>query len=294
MSQGAGNVRIEPVNVLWRIFAAEQLSMAGVSDPDGTEFNLFEVDGTKVRVVYDLDNGSTIPSAGAGERVIEVDVASGDTESQIATKTASTLDGDSAFSASATDNKVDVERAAFGEVQDAQDVDSGVGITVCRRGKNFDLGLLDGEVSLEYSPSNFTLTSHQSGTTPRAQLFQGIDTLEVTTTMQETQTSKLEEIYKIYGGAFTPSGGTKVFGVGTAKQGDNLLIDAARLVLKPVNATDDTSNANLMLATPVPDTLTFSGENPRTLSITWQGFLDDTKDNRVSALLFGDADQDGI
>jgi hypothetical protein len=294
MATGATNIKIEPVNVSWEMEGEELLSMSGVSDPDATEFNLFKVDGTKVRAIFDLDNLSVIPAAGAGEIVIELDVATGDTETQIATKVAAALDADGDLTATSSGTNVTVSRVAIGEVTDAADVDSGVGITICRRGKDFDLGLLEGDVELSFSPANFIVQAHQSGVTPRAALNQGIDTLEVSLTMQETQNANLKEIYKIYGGVFTPGAGTEVFGVGTSRQGNNLLIDAGRLVLRPVNAADATTDKNLMLAIPIPDSLVFSGENPRTLSITWQGFLDDSKDNRVSALLFGDATQTGI
>jgi len=105
----------------------------------------------------------------------------------------------------------------------------------------------------------------------------------------------LKEIFKIYGGTFTPGGGTEVFGMGTAKVGANLLPDAARLRMSPVTAANDNlGDVNLMLALPVPDSLVFSGENPRVLSATWTGFLDESIDSRVSQLLFGDATQTGL
>jgi len=294
MAGNAQNIELSPTKAFWQIEAQELLSMAGLSNPDGLEFNLYKVDGTKVRLVFDLDAGSTIPSAGAGEIVIEAEVTTGMTEAQIAGAVQAALDGDADMSATVSSNEVTVTRAAVGEVTDAADVDSGVTITTCRRGKDFDLGLLQGNVELNFSPALTEVTANQFGATTLAQLYQGIDTLEVSTVLQETKHSKLKELFKIFGGAFTPAAGTEVFGAGTSRIGQNLLVEAGRLILRPQALNDESQDKVLMLALPVPDTLSLSGEEVRTLSVTWQGFPDTSKDARVDSLLFGDATQTGI
>jgi hypothetical protein len=187
-----------------------------------------------------------------------------------------------------------VKRISVGEATEATDNDSGVLVSLIRRGRDMDLGLLQGDVECSFAPSNFTLTSHQTGLTPLAAINQGFETLECTTTMLETQKSNLKEIYKIYGGSETPVGGSEVFGVGSAVQGKNMMVEAGRLVLKPVGASDDKSNFNFMLAIPVPDSLVFSGENPRTLSITWQGFVDREFNPKFNAIAIGDVSQAGL
>ncbi len=284
------------MNVLWRIEGTYQFDFTAVTtEPNGDYFTIDSSDGDLYYVWYDLDAGSVDP-APAGRTAIEVDIVTGDSPSSIASKTATAIDANADFSASATGALVDVKQATVGRpASDPANVDvTGLTVTVCRRGQNLDLGLLEGDVEFSVSPSNFILTSHQSGVTPRAALFQGFETLECTTTMQETVNSKLKEIYGLYGSTgFTPDT-SEVFSGGTNKQGDNLLIDAARLVLKPVNATDDTENTSLMMAIPIPDSLVFSGENPKTLSITWQGFVDDSKDSKASAYVFGDETQPSL
>ena len=295
-ANGANNIRIQTVNVTWEIEAAECIDLATGTDFDGTEFNLYEVDGTKVRVVFDEDASSTIPTAGAGERVLEVDVLSTDTLAQKATKLQTALDGDADFSASVSNTVVSVERVVVGEVTAPADVDSGLTVSVVRKGKNVDLGLLAEDVELNVTASNRDVTSHQNGTTPISVLGQGAPTVELTTTLLETNTASVKEIYKIYGGVFTPSGGTEVFGLGTSVTGKNLLTETARLKLSSANSGSDNNlvDITLNLALPMPETLTFSSEDPRTLTVSWKGYADLDSIGEANQLLFGDATQSGL
>lgn len=294
---GAGNVEISPVNALWRIEAQEQLDFTGLTGADvkGNAFNISTAKNAILHYVWG-DDGVVSDPAIVGRTGVEFTV-SGDsmTDSAIATAVAAALDALPGYVATASGAKVSVKRAAVGEVTSAADVDMGVVVTVCYKGKDVDLGLLSGDVELSLSPSVFTVQAHQTGLTPRAALMQGIETAEVGLELLETKTANLKEIYGVYGTTgFTPSMGTEVFGIGTSKQGENLLPYCARLELKPVNAVDDSKNVCLMLALPIPDSLVFSGENPRTLSVTFQGYVADGVDNRVSTVLFGNPAQTGI
>ena len=298
MSCTTGDISISPVNVYWQhehvdVFDFASATATGVG---GKYVTLYLPNGDGFYAWFDENNTDTDPAPG-GLTDIEVDFAAAATPQAIATSFQSAVNAVTGFTATVSGTQVTVTRDAVGAVTPSALGPSMTGlvtITVCTNGKDLDLGLLQGDVELSVAPANFIVQAHQSGLTPRAALFQGLETLEVTTTLLETGSSKLEAIYGVYGGSFTPSMGTKVFGIGTSKQGQNLLIDGGRLVLRPVNAVDQTTDTNLMMAIPVPDSLVFSGENPKTLSITWQGFIADGKDSRVSGLLFGDATQTGI
>lgn len=292
----ANDVAISPVNVLWRIEASEQIDFAGLTGADvkGNHFNISTAKDAILHYVWGDDSVEADP-APVGRTAIAMTVTGdADTAATLAAACASAIDGTAGYSASASGTVVTVSRDTVGLVTDTADVDMGVAISVCRRGKDFDLGLLEGDVELSLSPANFVILAHQTGLTPRGLISQGIESLEATLTMLETNKSQLSEIYSQYGETFTPAAGTEVTGIGTSKQGNNLLVDSARLVLKPVNAVDDSQNTSLMLAAPVPDSLVFSGENPRTLSVTWQGFIDDQIDSRASAFLLGDETQAGL
>lgn len=296
-SGDAANIINSPVNVFWRIEAQTELEFSGsTDDPDALEFNIFEPDGTKVRFIFDLDGVSTIPAAGAGERVVEIDVVTGDSAATRASKAQVVIDGDSAFSATVSSTTVTVTGAAVGRVTNAADVDSGITITTCRTGQDLDLGLLSGTVDPTLDAQNFEVTAHQTGIVTRALLHQGSN-IEVTTTLLETTKSKLAELYGVYGSqSFTPGGGTEVFGVGTGAIGTNLLVQAARLEMIPVTSVSAelSYNTNFMLALPIPGTLSFNGEEPRTLEVTWRGFPDTNITSTVDTLLFGDPTQTGL
>lgn len=291
---GANNVTISPVNALWQVKANDCVDFQGLTGASfkGTYFELYLADGSGFYVWG--DDSVEVDPAPAGLTAIPVTVTGdSDTAATLATAAQAAIDAVAGFSAVVSGSTiVDIRRDDFGSVQPiGQATFTGQIITV-RTGKDYDLGLLDGDVEFSFAPSNFIVQAHQTGVTPRAALFQGAETVEVTTTLLETQTSRLKEIYDVYGGAFTPGAGTEVFGVGTSKQGENLLVDAARLKLRPVNAVDATSDTVVMLCIPIPDTLTFSGENPRTLSVTWQGFVDDSFANaETNIIAFGDVEQ---
>lgn len=290
------DVSISPVNALWRIEAAEDINFYGLTGADvkGKYFKLYLPTGVGYYVWG--DDGVAVDPAPVGLTEIAYTVTGdGDVASTLAAAAQAAIDAITGFSATVSGAVVSVKRDDVGKVTASADVDSGVVITQCRYGQDLDLGLLNGNVELSFAPANFIVQAHQTGVTPRAALFQGIETAEVTLELLNTGAANLKEIYGVYGSSgFTPSAGTEVYGVGTSKQGQNLLAYAARLELKPVNAVDDLSNTTLMLALPVPDTLVFSGQDPKTLSVTFQGFLDSGVDSRVSGLLFGDPTQVGL
>lgn len=295
MGSSVDNVKISPVNVRWAMEQTDTLDFTGLTNTGlaGKYFKIWAaLDATKYYVWF--NTGSSTDPAPAGFTEIEVNVSAASTPAQIATAAQSAIDAVSDFVATASGAIVTVKRADFGEATETLDVNSNVVYLLSRRGRDYDLGLLQGDVENVFAPSNFIVMAHQYGKTPLAAINQGFEKIEVSTTLLETQTAQLESLYKIYGGSVTPGGGTKVFGVGSASQGKNMMVEAGRLILKPVNATNDVDNLNFMLAIPVPDSLIFSGENPRTLKVTWQGFIDRDFNSKVNAIAFGDISQSGL
>ena len=209
MAGSANNVKIDPVNVLWQIETAEQVDYTGlVAASMGNSYWIIRSakDATLYHVWHNLDAGGVDP-APVGSTPIEVAITTGDSATVMATAAAAAVDAIVAdFDSSSTGAVVDVVRVpgAVGETTDTEDFDSGVVVTVCNRGKDFDLGLIQGDIELNYSPSNFIIQAQQTGVTPLGALFQGDETIEAATVLLETTTSKLEEIYTTYGGSFAP------------------------------------------------------------------------------------------
>lgn len=295
MASSVDNVQIVPVNVYWKMEQVETWDFTGLDKTalDGTAFKFYSaLDAAAHAIWFDGTNGTVAPTL-TGFTGHEVAVHTCTTATQIATAVAAIVDAITGFESTSSGAVVTVKRTEVGETTESFDVDTELVYTLSRRGRDFDLGLLQGDVEGSFAPSNFILTAHQNGKTPLAAINQGFEKLECTTVLLETHKSNLKEIYKIYGGV--ASGSTsEVFGVGSASQGKNMMVEAGRLVLKPVDATDDTENFNFMLAVPTPDSLVFSGENPRTLSITWQGFVDRDFNEKFNAIAVGDVFQDGL
>lgn len=298
MAGSANNIVINPVDIYWRLEHLSTYSLAGLvaTDMDGVSLRIPDSTGDVAIVAFDLDGGSTLPTPGVGERLITVAVSTGDSASVMATAMAAAIDADGAFTSSASTTLVTVKGAAVGEAVDPSDVDSGIAITVCYKGKDFYLGLLEGEPSPTMEPQVFDVMAHQTGTTILSKLVQGF-TANVETVMQETTKSQLRELYKIYGEAFTPSGGTEVYGVGTGSIGKNMITEAARLEFVPRNSlgAELSYNYTFRLAIPVPGSLLFSGENPRTLTVTWDVLPDLTATrSKLDTVVIGDINQTGV
>lgn len=293
MASSSGNILVSPMNLYWRIEANHVITcVADVADSlDGKYFTLM---GTHY-VWFNSSVGAAADPAPVGFTAIPVAYDPNDSALVIAGLVQAAIDGDAAFSATVSGADVNVIAAAVGEKTDSADVDAGVTVAICRKGKNFDLGLLEGEPSLTLEPDVLDVPSQQTGTVPVTSIIRGSNA-SVEVTMLETTKSNLKEFYKIYGGAFTPGAGTEVFGVGTGAIGKNLLVDGARLEMIPVNSVSAelSYNVNIMLTAPVPGTLLFSGENVRTMTVSFKGYPDLTKDSRVDTVLIGDPTQTGI
>jgi len=295
MAGASNNIVISPVNVFWRIEAQSAVDHSSLVNPDGTSYDVTDSTGAVARVWFDLDAVSTPPATPSGGRLIEASVTTGDSAAVIAGLVQVAVDADPAFTATISGNVVTITGVLVGEVADTVDVDSGVSITTCRRGKNFDLGLLEGEPSPTFEPSNFDVTSQQTGTTITAKLVQGFSA-NVETVLQETTLSNLGEIYKIYGESFAGPSST-VYGAGTGQIGKNLVIEGARLEFIPVNFQSDelSYNFTMRLAIPTPGSLVFSGENPRTLTVSWDAIPDLTATRPdLDMIVIGDINQAGV
>lgn len=292
MSSGAGNILISPANAFWKIESNSQFDLDGLTGVD-VKGKYFTLNSPSTDYYVWFDDSVESDPAPAGKTAIAVTVAGdSDTDAALATALQVAVDAVGDFTATVSGTLVDVFAVAVGEVVDPADVDSGVAVTVCRRGKNLDLGLIEGDSDLGFEPAVLDILSQQTGQTPTAALVQGFGA-EPALVLQETTRSRVSEFYSIYGGVRTPSGGSEITGVGTGTIGKNMLIDAARLSFEPVNIVSSELSYNIvyMLTVPVPSSLIFSGENPRTLSVSFKTYVDLSLDPSNNYLVIGDGFQ---
>ncbi len=296
MSCGNVNsIRIEPANVYWKMQEQWCVCFSGVTAAGigGQYINLYKPDGTAYYAWFDENNTDTDP-APASKTEIEVSYAASATTSAIATAFASAVDAIVGFKATVSANDPECVVVTAIDYGNAADWDNGTATTVVldqlSEGRNFDLGLLDGDIELSFEEQLFEVTAHQTGATKIADLRQGLSA-EVTTTLQEADSSKLREIFgEVAGSTITPVAGTELFGWGTSKLGQNTILEAGKLILHPVRlaAGDYSEDLCFWRAYPMPESLTFSGENPKLLSITWKIYKDENIDSKVNMFAFGD------
>jgi hypothetical protein len=88
----------------------------------------------------------------------------------------------------------------------------------------------------------------------------------------------------------TQTGTTALTGWGKSKDFTGMLSQAAKLILHPtrLSGTDKTEDINFWKAYPMLDSITASGENPRTVSVTWKVFPDSSKADAIRLYAIGD------
>lgn len=298
--QSTANIRIEPVDVSWAIEEKEcwDFTNATASGLGGKYVVLYNAAGTGFYAWFDENNTDVDPAPG-GLTAIEVNYAAAALPSAIATAFAAAVGAATGFDAVVDDVYfVNSVRTAVGACTDSTvgNVGGLITLTKLQDGKNVYLGLLSGDVSVTTEEATLELTAHQSGTSVRADLRQGVNAT-VALTLQESDNALRKAMYTgSAGGAFTPGGGTEVFGWGSLKQGLSTITDAARLILHPVAlaAGDKSRDLCFWKAYPLINTLTFSGENPETMEIEFKCYLDDERPTGVNLFAFGDHSQAGI
>lgn len=289
------NIRIEPMQISWE--QNEQWNLTCVADVAGSlggkYFTLASGDAATQYYVW-FDTGADADPAPAGRTGLEVTISSGDSASAVATAAAAIIDANADFQASSSGAVLTIDAIDIGDPgEDIVDVDTGFTFVQCADGGIIDLGLTDGDIACEFEQSLFDVTAHQEGTSVLGQLRQGVSA-EIAITLKESDAAKYKEIFVASsGGATTPGGGTELFGWGSSRLGDNAFVEARRLVLHPVRlASGDNSEDVCFWKTHVmPGTLTFSGESPQTLSLSFKAFLDRDKADEVELFCIGDYTQ---
>lgn len=297
MSSSVTNIKIEPANVFWQIEEQSQVTtVADVSSSLANKWFKLGAAGSSAYTHYVwLNLGSGTDPAPSGLTEIEVAVSPNATAAAVATAVAAAVTAIAGFNASASGAVVTIDRTAVGESAGVVDGTAATGFTFaqCQQGGDLDLGLLDGDIEVAFEEQLLEIMAHQTGTTVLADLRQGVSAT-VALTLKESDVAKLKEVFsKAAGGSYTPLSGTELFGWGTSKQGSNTVIQARRLVLHPVRllAADYTEDLCFWKAYPLPESITFSGENPKVVSLSFKTYLDDSKDEAIKLFAFGDWSQ---
>jgi len=286
------NIKIQPCDVYYSI--EEQYCIETVADVagslDATYFNLTNPAGDKFHVW--MDGGGADP-APANSTAIPVVVAANASAATVAAAVAAAVDLNSNFHASALGSDVTITADLVGQAVDWADFDTGFLFTQTQDGGDLKMGYLDGDIEVTFEETVLDITAHQGGVTPLTSLRQGLVNT-VGMTMKELDLAKYKELMlATSGAALTPSGGTEVFGWGSASLGGNTIVKARRLVLHPVvlDVSDKSKDLTFWKSYAQPDSMTISGENPQTLGVNFKVYKDDSKPTGINQFIYGDWSQ---
>lgn len=299
MSSSVANIRIEPVDVFWKEYESEIFDFANAtaSGLGGKYVVLYLPTGAGYYAWFDENNTDVDPAPGGGLTAIPVDYAASASASAIATAFQTAVDGVTGFSASISGTEVTVVRDAFGATTDSTlgDVGALISLTKCSDGKDVYLGLLDGDVEVAFEEATLELTAHQTGTTVRADLRQGVNAT-VSLTLKESDNALRKDMFTGSAGGAVTGGLSEVYGWGSLKQGLSTIVDAGKLVMHPValDISDKSRDLCFWKAYPLISSLTFSGENPEVMAIEFKCYLDDAKAEGINLFAFGDWSQTGL
>ena len=289
-------IKIEPVNVYYQI--EEQWSVTTVADVasslNDTYFDLYDTLGVGYYVWMNVGAAGTDPAI-AGKTGIEITVSADDTAAAIATLIQVAVDAEGEFHASVSGNEIRITSDKIGEVTAWSDGAVATGFTFdqCQLGGAMDMGLLDGDIEVTFEEQVNDITAHQTGTTLLTSIRQGLVN-NISMTLKEADYDRYRSLMLATAGAAdTPSGGTEVFGWGTASLGENVSVKARRLILNPValGLADKSRDICFWKSYAIPESLTISGENPKTMSLSFKVYQDPSKPSDIDQFVFKDWSQ---
>lgn len=302
MAGNATNIRVEPSIVTYGANTAQVQTITTVADSSGSlnsrYFFLYAADGTK-RYVWLNVNSAGVDPAPAGFTEVEVALSTSATAAAVATALQTAIDGLDDFTATVSGNVVTVTDVTNGyapAMHDPSSSGSGFAFSVTTLGDTEEeLGCLDGDIELAFSPSSVDVTCHESGVTTVASFQNGVEEVTVTLSMLETTAAKLKKVLMKTQGSLIPVGssGTEVLGIGTYGDFKNQLNNAAKLVIHPKRllAADKSLDVTAWKAIPELQGLTFSSEGPVTFPLVFKCFVDSSKSSRANIIVFGDHSQ---
>ena len=250
---------------------------------------------------FDVTGSDTAPAlTDAVLHEVDISSVSIDTIAEIATELATAISAvTGVYTGTADNNIVNVAHTVSGYAPSAHDAKNTLkqtlfGFSIVTQGDTEDeLGCIEGDIEVSFEESFIDVTCNAEGVTPVAQLKNGVSSVEVSMSLQETTKEKLKKMFVKSGGSFTPDGGTEVFGMGTFKNFENMFKFATKLRLHPVRLLDGDRSEDYTFHKAIPNLtgVTFSGENVFTLPLTFKVYPAEGIDNRVNYFSIGDGSQ---
>jgi hypothetical protein len=295
MSGNVNEIRMEPVDVEWQIEQQDQITcVADVSSNLNNKW--FKIGAgasgadTWSHYVWFNVGAAGVDPAPAGLTELEVAISANATATAVASAAQAVIDAHASFLASASSGVLTITNAAVGLCGKATDgtAATGFAFSECQRGVDLDLGFLDGDLEIAFEQQLFEVKAHQTGSTLLAELRQGA-TVEVSLVLKESDKDTWKQLFTATAGGSYGTGANEIFGWGTSRVGVNTAPQAARLHLHPValSSTDYSRDWTFWKAYPMPESATFSGENPNVMSVSFKCYRDESRDGDIEIFAIG-------
>lgn len=285
------NIKNVPMNATWEIEEAFCVSVKDltVDDLAGKYFLFYNDAGTKYKAWF-YDGVATEPTV-ASTTAIAIDISAATSAANIATALKTDIDATAAAKYTGTISNSTTVKFVYDDTSKVSAPENGnagalIELTRVQIGGSIDLGLLDGDVTLDPTVDSTDITAHQTGTSIIGQTVTNVGA-KISLTLKEYSPSKYRDLFEALGGKVST---TSVTGFGSSLVGTNKILTAKRLVLHPVKnaAADLTEDYTVWKAVPELGSITFSGEKPNTLPLDFTAYIDDDKDSKINVFAFGD------
>jgi len=295
----AGNIKIQPVKVSFGRYNCSKVTCtADVSSSHKNDYFTFaDADNNPYYAWYNVGGAGVDPAAtGTG---VEVAIAVNATASEVAAATAAAID---AVTGGIFESTADGAEVCICNMQPGacDPVAAGTGLAgfvyaTTIAGSLVNRGFCDGDIEPQNEVSTQDVTSHQTGPNPLTKIVTG-KTMTLDLALQELTEANFQLAFGGVGKVGTPTGGTKeVIGWGDEQNGQNLINTAGKLILHPYNLPDSDRSQDLCywLATLVPSSIVFSGENPALMNVSFTAFFDSSRQRGYNFMVRGDHLQAG-
>lgn len=296
MATNSANIRIEPCSAHWG--NPETTKITSIADVASSLQNSYYIMYSTDLTLYHVWNnvgGSGVDPAPANSVAIEVAFVADASAAVISAAAVTAIALIAGFNCKIDPDDADsyiIQNVGVGPVTAVVvDLDTTFTILQLRAGSDFDMGYLEGDITIPFSEDLFDVTAHQEGTEVIDRIRTGNVVGPISIIMKESQAANLQAMIEVSGGTITPT--TKISGVGTDKRFTPVTNESRQLILHPIKntLTDYTEDFCFYRAYPKLSELNFSGESSRKINVEFDIYIDVLVDSSVKKFGYGDHQQ---
>jgi hypothetical protein len=242
-----------------------------------------------------LSDGVASAPADGGNTLVAISYSQDDDAATIAAAAQVAMDAVANLSASVSVDTVSFENDFIGKVN----VDEGsnapsLTFTQNQDSIGGDLGATLEGIELSMETQVGVLSSNQTASYVLGEVVQGA-AVSMSMSLAEMTKERWETVIGgVVGDSYTPSGGTRLVGLGESKLFKNLFDLGGKLILHPLSneASDRSEDVVFWRCAPKPSAINYDGLNQQGLTVEFTAYLDRSKPEAINIFAQGDWTQD--